>query len=172
MKTKQNEIKPEKNKYQWHKQAISLETIEKKENSKVANNIFYFTYKIVSALLLQVLTNQLEWNEHFYLGTICKYNRGNKTLQTESKILHQNFTNHISQTIEKEKKKKRRKLWYIWSTTGEPIRFRLKDLKKNEMKSRWTQNLKYLGSWNDVTTFNGKLTKNIKQMNLLCYQEM
>lgn len=105
MKTKQNEIKPEKNKYQWHKQAISLETIEKKENSKVANNIFYFTYKIVSALLLQVLTNQLEWNEHFYLGTICKYNRGNKTLQTESKILHQNFTNRISQTIEKKKKK-------------------------------------------------------------------
>lgn len=134
MKTKQNEIKPEKNKYQWHKQAISLETIEKKENSKVANNIFYFTYKIVSALLLQVLTNQLEWNEHFYLGTICKYNRGNKTLQTESKILHQNFTNHISQTIEKEKKKKKKIMIYLvhdrWTNNIQIKRF---EKKRNEV---------------------------------------
>ena len=134
MKTKQNEIKPEKNKYQWHKQAISLETIEKKENSKVANNIFYFTYKIVSALLLQVLTNQLEWNEHFYLGTICKYNRGNKTLQTESKILHQNFTNHIWQTIEKEKKKKKKIMIYLvhdrWTNKIQIKRF---EKKRNEV---------------------------------------
>ena len=78
-----------------------MEIKEKKENSKVVNIIFFwFTYKIVSALLLQVLTSQLEWNEHFYWGTICKYN-GNKTLQAESKIFHQNFTKRIPPAIEK-----------------------------------------------------------------------
>ena len=85
-----------------------METIEKKENSKVVNIIFFlFTYQIVSALLLQVLTSQLEWNEDFYWGTTCKYN-GNKTLQAESKIFHQNFTKRIPPAIEKPVAKKKK----------------------------------------------------------------
>lgn len=109
--------------------------------------IFKFTYKIVSALLLQVLTSQLEWNEHFCWGTICKYN-GNKTLQAVSKIFHQNFTKRIPPAIEKPVAKKKKKQLCIWSTTGEATKFRLKDLKKKELKSMWvrgTQNLKHLG---------------------------
>lgn len=35
--------------------------------------IFKPTHKIVSALLLQVLTSQSQWSEHFYLETVCKY---------------------------------------------------------------------------------------------------
>lgn len=40
---------------------------------------------------------------------------------------------------------RKKKQLYIWSTTGEPTKFRLKDLKKKELKSIWVrvpQNLK------------------------------
>ena len=47
--------------------------------------IFKPTHKIVSALLLQVLTSRSQWREHFYLDTVCKYN-GKKRCKPVKKV--------------------------------------------------------------------------------------